>query len=91
MRHYSKVLYDYLRHCLRFIKRQFNFATVIWKFCRKTFAFQKCKRYITKRYASYDDFLTLTNNAYLQQKHLSLLTAEIFKSVDIMNPKFIKT
>ena len=69
-----------------FINSQFNYASVIWMFCRKT-DYLKIEKI---QYKAYEALLTRNNEVSIHQKHLRALATEIYKSLGDINPDFMK-
>ena len=78
-----------------FVDSQFNYAPLIWMFCKKTIYLKmqkihhKTLRIIYQSDESYENLLNLDNSVSLHQRHLRFLVTEIFKSVSKTNPKFM--
>ena len=78
-----------------FVDSQFNYAPLIWIFCKKIIYFKmqkvhnKTLRVICQPDESYVNILNLDNGVSLHQRHLRFLVNEIFKSVSKTNPKFM--
>ena len=73
--------------CNGFIDSQFNYATLMWMFCRKTF-YSKIEtihhRTLNVVYGtddSYKNLLLSSNAVSIHQRHLRFLVTEIFKSI----------
>ena len=70
-----------------FIDSQFNYASLIWMFCRKTFysKIEKIQHSTLKViYAiddSYNNLLLRRNSVSIHQRHLRFLVTEIFKKI----------
>ena len=87
--------------CNAFIDSQFNYAPLIWMFCRKTFYSKIEKnhhRTLKVIYGvddSYNNLLLTSFNLLLTfyqpfiKRHLRFLVTEIFKSISQMNPEFM--
>ena len=79
-----------------FINSQFNYASVIWMFCRKKDYLNiekiqyKALKIIYNSNESYEELLTRNNEVSIHQKHLRALAAEIYKSLADKNPDFMK-
>ena len=79
-----------------FINSQFNYASVIWMFCRKKnyLKFEKIQykalKIIYDSNESYEELLTRNNEVSIHQKHLRALAREIYKSLADINPDFMK-
>ena len=80
-----------------FINIQFNYASVIWMFCREKGYLKIEKIRLKIIYNSsefYEGLLTRSNEVSIHQKHLRALATEIYKSLadinqDLMKPFFI--
>ena len=76
---------------------QFNYASVIWKFCREKgyLKIEKIRlKFIYNSSEFYEELLTLSNEVSIHQKHLRALATEIYKSLadisqDLMKPFFV--
>ena len=79
-----------------FINSQFNYASVIWMFCRKKDYLKiekiqyKALKIIYNSSESYEELLTRSNEVSIHQKHLRALATEIYKSLADINPDFMK-
>ena len=79
-----------------FINSQFNYASVIWMFCRKKDYLKiekiqyKALKIIYNSNESYEELLTRSNEVSVRQKHLRTLATEIYKSSADINPDFMK-
>ena len=86
----TKLLYN------AFINSQFNYASVIWMFCRKKDYLKiekiqyKALKIIYNSSESYEELLARSNEVSIHQKHLRALATEIYKSLADINPDFIK-
>ena len=86
----TKLLYN------AFINSQFNYASVIWMFCRKKDYLKiekiqyKALKIIYNSSESYEELLTRSNEVSIHQKHLRALATEIYKSLADINPDFMK-
>ena len=78
-----------------FIDSQFNYAPLIWMFCRKTLYSKIEKihhRTLKVVYGiddSYNNLLLSSNSVSIHQRHLRFLVTEIFKSISQINPEFM--
>ena len=78
-----------------FIDSQFNYAPLIWMYCRKTLysKIQKIHHRILKVVYGIDDsyknLLLRSNSVSIHQRHLRFLVTEIFKSVSQINLEFM--
>ena len=79
-----------------FINSQFNYASVIWMFCRKTDYLKiekiqyKALKIIYNSNESYEALLTRNNEVSIHQKDLRALATEICKSSGDINRDFMK-
>ena len=86
----TKLLYN------AFINSQFNYASVIWMFCRKKDYLKiekiqyKALKIIYNSSESYEELLARSNEVSIHQKHLRALATEIYKSLADINPDFMK-
>ena len=78
-----------------FIDSQFNYAPLIWMFCRKTLYSKVEKihhRTLKVVYGmdnSYKNLLLSSNSVSIPQEHLRFLVTEIFKSISEISPEFM--
>ena len=78
-----------------FIDSQFNYAPLLWMFCRKTLyskiekIHHKTLKVIYESNDNYDNLLLQTNMVSVHQKHLRVLMTEIYKSISQLNPEFM--
>ena len=79
-----------------FIKRQFNYAPLIWIFAAKTLINKIRKIHHRTLQVVYDDFnklydelLELNNDLSIHQRHLRYLASAVFKSIIHLNPQFM--
>ena len=85
----TKLLYN------AFINSQFNYASLIWMFCRKK-DYLKIEKIQYKALKiiysgeSYEELLARSNDVSFHQKHVRALAIEIFKSLADINPDFMK-
>lgn len=81
--------------CNAFINSQFNYAPLIWMFCRKTEynkirkIHHKALKIVYESDGEYEELLQKSNNISIHQKHLGFLALEIFKSLNCLNPEFM--
>ena len=85
----AKLLYN------AFINSQFNYASVIWIFCKKDYLKiekiqYKALKNIYSSSESYEELITRSNEMSVHQKHLCALATEIYKSLADLNPDFMK-
>ena len=78
-----------------FINGEFNYAPLIWMFCRKTL-YHKIEKndhttlkviYLSEE--SYENLLLESSSVSVHQRHLCFLVTEIYKSRTRKNPKFM--
>ena len=80
-----------------FVDSQFNYAPLIWMFCKGTIYFKiqkihrKTLRVNYQSDTSYDHFLNTDKSVSLHQRHFRILVTEIFKSVSRANTKFMRS
>ena len=78
-----------------FIDSQFNYATLIWMFSRKTFCFKvetfhhRALKVIYVIDDSYSNLLLRSNSVSTHQRYLQFLVTQIFRSISQINPEFI--
>ena len=78
-----------------FIDSQFNYAPLLWMFCRKTVyskiekIHHKTLKVIYESNDTYDNLLLQSNTVSVHQRHLRFLMAEIYKSIFQLNPEFM--
>ena len=81
--------------CNAFINSQFNYAQLIWMFCRKDYyekiwkTHHKALKIVFESNATYEELLEQSRGVSIHQMHLQLLTTEIYKSVMNLNPEFM--
>ena len=81
--------------CNTFINSQFNYAPLVWMFCRKKqyLKIQKIQRKALKvAYNSnrnYDKLLRDDNEISIHQRHLRALICGVFKSLNNLHPEFM--
>ena len=78
-----------------FIDIQFNYALLMWMFCRKTL-YSKIEKIHYRNLKviygidhSYNNLLLRSNSFSIHQRHLRYLVTEIFKSLSQINPEFM--
>ena len=85
----AKVLYN------AFIISQFNYAPIIWMFCKKKQykklqkIHHKALKVVFGNEESYEELLEMNNEVSIHQKHLRALICEVFKSLNNTNPEFM--
>ena len=82
--------------CNAFINSQFNYASIIWMFCRKQDYLKiqnihyKALKIVYNSNESYEELLMRNNEVSIHQKQLRALATEIYKSLTDTNPEFMK-
>ena len=78
-----------------FVDSQFNYASLICMFCRKTF-YSKIEKILHRTLRviygiedSYSNLLLRSNSVSIHQRHLRFLVTVIFKSISQINPEFM--
>ena len=77
------------------IGSQFNYATLIWMFCRKGLYLKmqkihhKTLKVIYQSNKTYEELLELSETVSIHQRHLRFLVTEVYKSTSYLNPKFM--
>ena len=97
LRRIRKYLTQDQAKCLHnaFINSQFNYAPVIWMFCRKNQYLKiqqihhKALKDVSNSVDGYDELLQMNNEITIHQKHLHALINEVFKSLNNSNPEFM--
>ena len=78
-----------------FIDSQFNYAPLLWMFCRKTLyskiekIHHKTLKVIYESNDTYENLLLQSNTVSVHQRHLRFLMIEIYKSISQLNPQFM--
>ena len=78
-----------------FINSQFNYAPLIWMFCKKTLYHKIEKihhgtlKVIYQSEESYENLLLESSSVSVRQRYLSFLVLEIYKSAMEINPEFM--
>ena len=79
-----------------FINSQFNYAPLIWMFCRKTL-YHKLEKFIMEllkvNYQSeehYENLLLESSSVSVHQRHLCFIVTEIYKSTTPINFEFMR-
>ena len=86
----SKLLYN------AFISDQFNYASIVWIFCRKQdyLVVEKIHYKALKIFCNsnecYEELLIRNNEVSIYQEQLRTLATEIYKSLTDVNPDFMK-
>ena len=87
----SKLLYR------AFMNNQFNYASIIWMFCRKQDYLEvekihyKALKIVYNSNECYEELLIRNNEVSIHQKQLRTLATEIYKSLTDVNPDFMKS
>ena len=77
------------------IDSQFNYAPLLWMFCRKTLyskiekIHHKTLKVIYESNDTYENLLLQSNTVSVHQRHLRFLMIEIYKSISQLNPQFM--
>ena len=77
------------------INSQFNYAPLIWTFCRKTLYHKAEKihhrtlKVIYQSEESYENLLSESSSVSVYERHLRFLVTEIYKSTTQINPEFM--
>ena len=80
-----------------FIDSQFNYAPLIWMFCRKELYFKMQKTYhktlkvIYQYNKTYAELLELSETVSIHQRYLRFLVTKIYKSTSSLFPKFMSS
>ena len=78
-----------------FINSQFNYAPLVWMFCRKKQYLEiqkihhKALKVVYNSNKNYDELLRDNNEVSIHQSHLHALICEVFKSLNNLNPEFM--
>ena len=78
-----------------FIDSQFNYAPLLWMFCRKTLyskiekIHHRTLKVIYQSNDTYENLLLQSNTVSVHQRHLRFLMIEIYKSISQLNPQFM--
>ena len=78
-----------------FVDSQFNYAPLLWMFCRKTLyskiekIHHKTLKVIYESNDTYENLLLQSNTVSVHQRHLRFLMIEIYKSISQLNPQFM--
>ena len=78
-----------------FIDSQFNYAPLLWIFCRKTLyskiekIHHKTLKVIHESNDTYDKLLLQSNTVSVHQRSLRFLATEMYKSISKLNPEFM--
>ena len=78
-----------------FIDSQFNYAPLLWMFCRKTIyskiekIHHRTLKVIYQSNDTYENLLLQSNTVSVHQRHLRFLMIEIYKNILQLNPQFM--
>ena len=78
-----------------FIDSQFNYAPLLWMFCRITLyskidkIHHRTLKVIYQSNDTYENLLLQSNTVSVHQRHLRFLMIEIYKSISQLNPQFM--
>ena len=81
--------------CNAFINSQFNYAPLVWMFCRKKQYLKiqkihhKALKVVYNSNKNYNELLRDNNEFSIHQRHLRALICEVFKSLNNLNPEFL--
>ena len=81
--------------CNAFINSKFNYAPLVWMFCRKKqyLKFQKIHhkalKVVYNSNKNYNELLRDNNEFSIHQRQLHALICEVFKSLNNLNPEFM--
>ena len=81
--------------CNAFINNQFNYASLVWMFCRKKQYLKiqkihhKALKVVYNSNKNYDELLRNNNEVSIHQSHLCALICEVFKYLNNLNPEFM--
>ena len=81
--------------CNAFIDSQFNYASLVWMFCRKKLYLKiqkihhKALKVVYNSNKNYNELLRDNNEFSIHQRHLRALRCEVFKSLSNLNPEFM--
>ena len=83
-----------MKHWNNMLLSQFNYAPLIWMFCRKPLyhKIEKIHRTLQVIYQSeesYENLLLESSSVSVHQRHLHFLVTEIYKSMTQINPEFV--
>ena len=83
--------------CNAFINSQFYYAPLIWMFAGKLLISRAQKIHFRSAQVvhntydtTYDELLSMNSDVSIHQRHLRFLVAEVFKSVNNLNPHFTR-
>ena len=78
-----------------FIDSQFNYAPLIWMFCRKGLYLKmqkihhKTLKVIYQSNKTYEELLELSETVSIHQRHLRFLVTEVYTNTSYLNPMFM--
>ena len=78
-----------------FMDGQFNYAPLLWMFCRKTLyskiekIHHRTLKVICQSNDTYENLLLQSNTVSVHQRRLRFLMIEIYKSISQLNPQFM--
>ena len=78
--------------CNAFINSQFNYAPLVWMFCRKKQYLKihhKALKMVYNSNKNYNELLRDNNEFSIHQRHLRALICEVFKSLNNLNSEFM--
>ena len=81
--------------CNAFIDSQFNYAPLIWMFCRNGLylkmqkSHHKTLKVIYQSNKTYEELLELSETVSIHQRHLRFSVTKVYKSFSYLNPKFM--
>ena len=81
--------------CKAFINSRFNYAPLVWMFCRKKQNLKiqkihhKALKVVYNSNKSYNELLRDNNKVSICQSHLRALICEVFRSLNNLNPEFM--
>ena len=81
--------------CNAFINSQFNYAPLVWMFCRKKQYLKiqkihhKALKVVYNSNKNYDELLRNNNEVSIHQSHFRALICKVFKSLNNLNPEFM--
>ena len=76
-----------------FIDSQFNYAPLIWMFCRKEFYLimqkihYKTLKVIYQSNKTYEELLELSETVSIHQQHLGFLVTELYRKYFLLKPQ----
>ena len=79
-----------------FIESHFNYCPLIWMFCKKSLynkianIHHKSLKIVYQNDNTYEELLQYSRSKSIHQKHLCFLVTEVYKSVNNLNPIFMR-